>query len=183
MDLYFNTINKSKIREVNYLFKLKKKYVLHFLDHNITEILNPDIEYVIKEKVKSAYTYWRIPIIVEHGALEIEYFNKFPGALSKPMWDMMNDRICDLIPKSDSRRAKVISSVCYCNGKIIKSFRGETQGTISSSGKGKNGFQFDPIFIPDGSSMTYAQMNLEEKMALSQATKSYSQLIKFLDNI
>ncbi|MBI4930397.1 MAG: Dam family site-specific DNA-(adenine-N6)-methyltransferase [Bacteroidetes bacterium] len=88
-----------------------------------------------------------------------------------------------LIPIGESRKAKVISAVCYCDGKNIKIFIGETIGKISDKGRGSKGFQFDPIFIPTGSSITYAEMDLKEKMSFSQATKSYGALIAFLKTL
>jgi XTP/dITP diphosphohydrolase len=183
MDIYFNTVNTDKISEIKFLFKPHKKYACHFFKNNIVEILNNNIENVIKQKAISAYDNCRMPVIVEHGALEVEYFNNFPGALSKPMWDLMGDKICKLIPESESRKAKVISAVGYCDGKTIKTFIEGTNGEISAKGMGTNGFQFDPIFIPNGSDKTYAQMKLDEKMKFSQATKSYGKLIEFLETL
>ena len=183
MELYFNTVNKNKIREVEHIFSGYSDYELHFLNKGIIEVLSNNIQEVIKNKAISAYRYWKLPIIVEHGALEIEYFNKFPGALSKPMWDLMNDKICSLIPAKESRAAKVISAVCYCDGKKIHIFKGETTGNISDKGRGINGFQFDPIFIPNGDIKTYAEMDISEKMSFSQASKSYGQLITFLKTL
>lgn len=183
MNLYFNTINSDKRIEIDYIFSTHENFSANFLNRNITEALFSDITRVVRKKAIDAYSYWRLPVIVEHGALEVEYFNSFPGALSKPMWDLMNDKICSLIPKGESRVSKVISAVCYCDGKKIEIFIGETIGLISEKGRGSNGFQFDPIFIPDGSSKTYAEMNLDEKMLFSQATKSYNLLISFLNKI
>jgi XTP/dITP diphosphohydrolase len=180
MDIYINTVNESKIKEARFLFSSLKDFKLNFLNKEIKEVLTNDIQEVIKRKAISAYCYWKLPIIVEHGALEVEFFNNFPGALSKPMWDLMGDKICKLIPNGESRKAKVISAICYCDGKNIKTFLGETHGEISVSGKGKNGFQFDPIFIPKGSLKTYAQMDIIEKMKYSQATISYRKLSDYL---
>lgn len=59
---------------------------------------------------------------------------------------------------------------------------GITRGEISSEARGSYGFQFDPIFIPRGAAKTYAEMQLEDKMKYSQATKSYNKLIKFLSD-
>jgi len=181
MDLYFNTVNGDKIREIQFVFSKHRNISTKFLNREIVEVLSYNINMVVKQKAIDAYNYWRLPVIVEHGALEIEYLNHFPGALSKPMWDLMNDKICSLIPNGETRMAKVISAVCYCDGKKIEIFIGETIGTISHKGLGSNGFQFDPIFIPEGCSKTYAEMDLDEKMPYSQATKSYEKLISYLN--
>ncbi len=175
-------MNESKRGEVLYLFK-NTGYDINFLDYDVGEVLSNNVEYVVKKKVVEAYRYWRLPVIVEHGALEVECFNLFPGALSKPMWDMMNDKICELIPENEIRTANVLSCVGYCDGKIVKTFLGKTKGTITENGRGENGFQFDPIFCPNGSSKTYAEMRIEEKMSYSQAYFSYNLLIDFLNGI
>lgn len=179
MELFFNTINPTKQREISELFA---PYVceVKFLNHNVMEILSHDIKEVILEKSLSAFRKHQVPVIVEHGALIVEYFNEFPGALSKPMWDLMAGKICNLIPKGESRKAKVISAVCYCDGKKRHPFIAETEGEISISAKGSYGFQFDPIFIPAGSNETYAEMTQSEKLKYSQATKAYEQLQQFL---
>ena len=183
MIININTINESKVLEVKHIFKNENEIKINFLKYDIREILSNDIETVIRHKVITAYTYWKKPVIVEHGALEINYFNKFPGALSKPMWDLMGEKICTCIPNGQSKDATVISAVAYCDGKIIRSFIYKTPGSLSNKSLGNNGFQFDPIFIPNGSNKTYAEMDLKDKMVLSQATRSYGELIKFLKSI
>jgi len=179
MELFINTINSSKISEIKEIFN-NSDFSLKFLDYNITEILSHDLTDVIKKKAADAYAFWRVPIVVEHGALYIKYFNEFPGPLSKPMWDLMKDKICHLIPKGENRDAVVRSAVCYCDGKTRKVFIGETKGEISLIGRGTNGFQFDPIFIPEYIESTYAELKQFEKLKYSQATKAYNQLMSYL---
>lgn len=178
-ELFFNTINATKQSEIRELFAPFDCDV-KFLDFNITEILSHDIREVILAKSLAAFEKHQVPVIVEHGALEIDFFNKFPGALSKPMWNLMGAKICNLIPKGESRKAKVVSAVCYCDGKKRFPFFAETKGVISFEAKGCYGFQFDPIFIPEGSTITYAEMSQTDKLKYSQATKAYEQLQKYL---
>lgn len=179
MNLYFNTINQSKQKEITELFSPFDCEV-KFLTYDITEILSDNIENVILSKSLDAFRKHQRPVIVEHGALVIDYLNGFPGALSKPMWNLMEGKICSLIPKGESRRAKVVSAVCYCDGRNRYPFVAETVGVISDRPKGTFGFQFDPIFIPDGASKTYAEMPQTEKLQYSQAAKAYEKLQLFL---
>ena len=179
MNLYFNTINKSKQKEITELFS-PFDCDIKFLTYEITEILSHDIEKVILSKALDAFRKHQVPVVVEHGALVIDYLNSFPGALSKPMWDLMEGKICSLIPPGESRKAKVISAVCYCDGRKRHPFIAETEGEISDISKGDLGFQFDPIFIPKGASKTYAEMSQTEKLKYSQASKAYEQLQTFL---
>lgn len=179
-ELFFNTINKSKQSEIMELFA-SFECVVKFLDYSITEILSHDIREVILAKSLIAFEKHQVPVIVEHGALVVDFFNGFPGALSKPMWDLMEGKICDLIPEGETRKAKVISAVCFCDGKKRYPFFAETGGEIALQAKGSYGFQFDPIFIPEGATVTYAEMLQTEKLKYSQATKAYEQLQKHLN--
>lgn len=174
--LYFNTINQIKIREIREIFP-SSSWELKFLKASIMEILSEDVEEVIKAKAAEAYKMCRVPVIVEHGALSIDYFNGFPGALSKPMWDLMDDKICKLIPGGESRTCKALSGVCYCDGKSRIVVVGQTKGVLSFEGRGSNGFQWDPIFIPDGEMRTFGEMSQSEKLKYSQAAKAYNKLI------
>ncbi len=177
--LYFNTVNRHKMAEISTIFS-DVDVEIKFLEHNIQEVLSHNLETVIKSKAEEAYKACRVPVIVEHGALCIEYLNNFPGALSKPMWDLMDAKICKLIPYGETRAASVYSGVCYCDGKVRKSFIEKTEGTIAIEGRGTFGFQFDPIFIPNGVTLTYAEMALDEKLKHSQAVKAYNMLKKEL---
>lgn len=173
--LFFNTINTVKIREIREIFN-DFDGELGFLEKNVTEILSPKLDEVIRAKAAEAYKFARVPVIVEHGGLEIEYLNNYPSALSKPMWDMLEDKICALIPSSASRKATAKSAVCYCDGITYKICFGETEGVISQKRLGSQGFQWDPIFIPNGSTKTYAEMEQTEKLTYSQAMKAYTNL-------
>jgi XTP/dITP diphosphohydrolase len=175
--LYFNTINPIKIKEITEIFSTKNCEI-RFLRYPIVEILSNNVEELILIKAADAYKKCRVPIIVEHGALCIDYFNGFPGALSKPMWDLMGDTICKLIPKGQTRTAKAVSAVCYCDGKRRITQIGETNGTIALNGMGDNGFQWDPIFIPENHSKTFGQMEQSEKLKFSQAAKAYNKLFE-----
>ena len=180
--LYFNTVNRTKVAEIQEIFANCDREV-KFLNYPVIEILSENIETVIKAKAADAYKLCRVPVVVEHGALCIEYLNDFPGALSKPMWDLMGDKICKLIPDGATRRAKVLSGVCFCDGMTRKVFIGETSGTIATEERGTGGFQWDPIFIPDTETRTYAEMDQTEKLKFSQAVKAYSKLKEALNII
>ena len=175
--LFFNTINPVKVKEITEIFN-DYEGEIGFLNNNITEILSPKLDEVIKAKAAQAYKFSKVPVIVEHGGLEIEFLNNYPSALSKPMWDMLEDKICQLIPSFDNRKAIAKSAVCYCDGIKYMICFGQTEGKISHKRLGTQGFQWDPIFIPNGSTKTYAQMEQSEKLKFSQAMKAYSELKK-----
>ena len=60
-------------------------------------------------------------------------------------------------------KAKARLAVGFHDGKKTHIFIGEVEGSISEEMKGKNGFGWDPIFIPNGQKKTYAQLSFVEK--------------------
>jgi XTP/dITP diphosphohydrolase len=62
----------------------------------------------------------------------------------------------------------------------VKTFFGEARGSIAMEPKGKTGFGYDPVFVPDGFSRTFAEMAGEEKDRLSHRGKAIEKLAQFL---
>jgi XTP/dITP diphosphohydrolase len=180
MKLYFVTSNEHKKREVKqYVKDLNIK--LEFFNKKIQEILDFDLQSIVKNKCFQAFEEVRLPCVVEHGGLEINSLNGFPSGISKVFWDKLGEKICTIIPMDDRRAtAKVI--IGYCNGKNIKTFTGITNGMISLEPKGIEGFQWDPIFIPDGSSKTLSELGIEGKKKFAPAPKAWKQLSQEINN-
>ena len=61
-----------------------------------------------------------------------------------------------------------------------QAFEGEVVGEVVAVPRGTNGFGYDPIFIPQGKAITFAEMNLSEKNQVSHRKKAVLQLIDFL---
>ena len=64
------------------------------------------------------------------------------------------------------------------NGKNYSSI-GEVKGRIANTKKGNNGFGYDPIFIPDGYSETFAQMKPKLKMSIDHRSKAFHKIKNF----
>lgn len=173
--LYFNTVNPHKIEEIKLIFRDSKRPIA-FLHHQVVEIISVELEEIIRRKAAAAYEAHRVPVIVEHGGLFIEHLKGFPGALSKPMWDMLDTMICDLLPRGVSRKAWAGSAVCYCDGRHRLVHVEKVEGEIAEAKRGIHGFQWDPIFIPKGESRTFGEMDTAEKLKHSQAAKAYREL-------
>jgi XTP/dITP diphosphohydrolase len=62
-------------------------------------------------------------------------------------------------------------------------FEGICKGTILSDQQGGEGFGYDPVFVPDGSTKSFAEMTMDEKNLFSHRKKAVSKLIDFLSNI
>lgn len=62
-------------------------------------------------------------------------------------------------------------------------FEGRVDGTIIESPRGGEGFGYDPVFVPDGFSETFAEMSAEQKNKISHRGRAMAKLIEFLQNI
>jgi XTP/dITP diphosphohydrolase len=179
MILYFVTSNENKKREAK-LYVKDLNIQLKFFHKKIQEILDFDLQSIVKNKCFQAFEEIRRPCVVEHGGLEIAALNEFPSGLSKVFWDKLGGKICSLIHNEDRRAtAKVI--IGYCNGKNIKTFIGITTGEISTEPRGKEGFQWDPIFIPEGATKTLSELGIEGKKKFAPAPKAWKLLSEELN--
>lgn len=62
-------------------------------------------------------------------------------------------------------------------------FEGRVEGTIATAESGSEGFGYDPLFVPSGEIITFAQMSAEAKNAISHRGRAVAELVKFLDTI
>ena len=69
-------------------------------------------------------------------------------------------------------------SICYLN-KTIASVLGKVEGNISHKPRGRNGFGYDPIFIPNGHKRTFAQMSKSYKYKIDHRAKAFKKIKKF----
>lgn len=179
MTLYFVTMNDYKPKEVTEYLS-GTGIGLSVVRYPIQEILNLDMEVIVRDKVLKAYQYLGRPCVVEHGGLLIAGLKGLPGGLSKVVWDTVGDQICTFLQPGTSRAAVARSVIGYCDGCNISIFTGDTSGTIADCQKGAYAFQWDPVFIPDGQSKTYAELGFPEKGRYSQAAKAWAKLVNHL---
>lgn len=154
--LYFVTGNKNKFFEVKSL--LEDIAELKHFKTELTEIQADTLEKIAEYKVREAYSKLRQPVIVEDSGLFINSLNGFPGPYSKYVYKTIgNSGILKLMENIEDRGAIFRAVVAYYDGNILKSFVGEVYGTISKEERGKGGFGYDPIFIPEGYNITFAE--------------------------
>jgi XTP/dITP diphosphohydrolase len=165
-----------------------------FVDFRVSEIptdepLEIDLVEMVHHKARSAYKNLLAPCIVEHAGLifEKDLSNGFPGGLTQPMWDALSTDEFLARTSAAGERAVARSVVGYCDGMQVKTFVGETYGTLAANARGTCGFYWDVLFCPDGGNgKTYAEIasegsaGLTEKLSLSQSTKALSQFVSYL---
>jgi XTP/dITP diphosphohydrolase len=177
-DWYYNSSNEAKVREALHFFGSSGR--LGILRHPVTEILDTELERVVLAKAADAYRALRVPVIVEHGALCIDFLNKLPGALVKPTWMALGERLCLLVPPGEPRTGAALSALCYCDGRKREVILRKVEGEIAPERRGSGGFHWDPVFIPRGETRTLAELPIDEKLRLSASGHAYAELRRHL---
>lgn len=163
-EILFITGNNKKAEEVRAITGLN--VVAKNLD--ISEIQSLSVEDVAKAKALSAFQITGCPIIVDDTGMSIDALNGLPGALVVWFLDILKpEGILKLLTNESNRKASVSTCIAYADKTGVFAFTGIIYGEISGSLKGENGFGYDPIFIPDGYSKTYAEMTSDEKNQIS----------------
>jgi len=192
--LLIGTNNKGKYKEIKDLlpkyiktystseFKLKspKEDGMTFIENSI-----------IKSKYFSKKT--RLICLADDSGLEIDILDKNPGIYSA-RWGGKNadfkkaiNRVYKELSKKDKNwknkkiKARFICalSICYLDKKIA-SVMGKVEGYISSKSKGKNGFGYDPIFIPKNRRKTFGEMSSIQKYKIDHRFVAFKKIKKFL---
>ena len=127
-----------------------------------------EVEQVISYKAKHAFQMLGArSVIVEDTGLHIEAWNGLPGALVRWFLDTVGvDGICAMMSAYDNRKAIAKTLVATYDGQLSV-FSGSIEGRIAATPSGEGGFGWDPIFIPEGATRTFAEMSGYEKDAYS----------------
>lgn len=165
------TGNKNKIKEFEYILGFK----IENIDLELEEIQSIDVEEVARHKARTAYNILQKPVIVEDTGVYFEELNGLPGALIKFFVKNLSlEKICSLI--GENRKAKTIACIVFFDGEKEIIVKGETKGVIAKQPRGNNGFGWDPIFIPEGYSKTFAELTSEEKQSKFMRQEAIAEL-------
>lgn len=139
----------------------------------LPEIQATDVAKVAKFKAEAAYKALQKPVLVDDTGLYIDAWGDLPGALIAWFLENVgNDGILKMLEGWDNRAAKVVTALGYCDENGSQVFVGELNGSIAEMSKGENGFGYDPIFIPENQSKTFAEMTAEEKDTISMRARA-----------
>jgi XTP/dITP diphosphohydrolase len=186
--LIFATNNPNKVSEVKAI--LEGKFIVISLKEAAIEIDIPEpydtIEENAREKARVVYQLTNQNCFSEDTGLEAEALNGAPGVKSaryageRRSFENNIDKLLRKLENKNSRKAQFRTVICLIlNGKE-KIFEGICKGIIIAERRGASGFGYDPVFIPDGSAKTFAEMTMEEKNIFSHRKKAIEKLITFL---
>src|SRR3989344_3037363 len=177
MVLYFITGNKNKFSEVKAIIPIVEQ-----LDIDLPEIQALDAKEIIRAKLLGALDYKKEEFIVEGTSLYFDCLNGLPGPLIK--WFMKtigNKGLSDIAEKLANGKAQAKTMIGYAKEKDdIHFFEGVVEGKIVQP-QVASGFGWDPIFLPDGHTKTFAEMDKTEKNEISMRRMALDKLREFLD--
>lgn len=175
----FVTGNKSKAREVQRILDIP----IEIKELDLPEIQEIDLEKVALHKLSLAFEIVKSPVIIDDVSMEIDAWNAFPGPLIKWMLkagDGEASVLLKMLGNEKNRKATAKLAVGFHDGEKAHLFVGKAEGKIASEIMGENGFGWDPVFVPDGSDLSYAQMDLSEKDKISHRGRALSKFKDFL---
>lgn len=191
MKLVFATHNSNKLKEIQQL--VPEFIELVSLDNiGCTEEI-PEIAKTLEgnAKIKADYVTknYKLPCFADDTGLLVNSLNGEPGIYSARYAGPQNDSqanmtklLSNLIGKNDrSAHFKTVIAL-NLNGET-HIFEGIIDGEIIEDKKGKNGFGYDPIFVPNGYNETFAQLPLSVKNDISHRGQAFKKLIAYLNNI
>jgi len=181
--ILFVSKNKNKFIEASYIlssFNIK----LEWAPYSKLEIQSSSLIDIASFAAKNAFESIKKPLIVEDDGLFIKVLKGFPGPFSSYIYSTIGlNGILKLMEGVDDRECFFESAVAFCDQNINKVFVGRVYGEISRVIKGSYGFGFDPIFIPKGENLTFAEMPLNYKCSISHRAVALRDFAKwFLKN-
>jgi XTP/dITP diphosphohydrolase len=180
MKIAFVSNNLHKVEELKILLKDGPIDVVQ-VSEKIEELQTQDDEKLVKDKLLKAFAITGKPVFVEHTGLHINYLNGFPGGLTEIFWEKLkHEKFAELVGNLPDNTLTAKTSIGYCDGKCIYFFSGEISGTVPKSPRGPLEFQWDSVFIPDGSDKTFAEMGTVEKNKISMRKIAYDKFLQFL---
>lgn len=186
--LVFATNNKNKAAEIQSL--LGNTFIIKTLSEvGVTEDI-PETGDTLEEnaKIKSTYIHKLLScdVFSDDTGLEVSALNGAPGVYSaryagpeKSDSKNMSLLINKLSSFTDKRAQFRTVISLYKNGQHY-TFQGIVKGTICNSKRGESGFGYDPIFIPIGSKLTFAEMDSQTKNSISHRGQAIKKMIAFL---
>ncbi len=115
------------------------------------------------------------PALADDSGLEVFALDGRPGVRSAR--DFTPETLLTAMKGQTNREARFVSYVALCIEGTLLVASGELTGTLTEAPRGKNGFGYDPIFVPTGESRTLAEMSETEKNAISHRARAVEALM------
>lgn len=188
MKLVFATANENKVREISQLVGEKiqlggLKDIGCFEDVPET---SDTIEGNAIQKAQYVFDKYGVDCFAEDTGLEIfaldmrpgVYTARYAGEAKDPNANMA--KVLDELQDKNGREARFKTVIAYIKNGELHTFEGVVNGTIAKEKRGSGGFGYDPVFMPEDESRTFAQMTDEEKNRISHRARALFKFLNFL---
>lgn len=189
MKLLFCSSNIGKTQEIQYKFG-GSITIQNLLDIGCTEEIPETADtFAGNALLKARYGYenFKVACFSDDSGLEVTALNNAPGVYSAryagiPKSDTRNmDKLLFELQGVKNRDACFKTVISYIDSfGNASSFEGKIEGEILEEKRGSQGFGYDPIFLPNGYTKTFAEMNLAEKSNLSHRSIALEKFYSFL---
>lgn len=188
MKIVFATNNAHKLSEVKAV--LGDGFELVTLrEVGITEDI-PETGATLEENAsqKARYVYDRtgLDCFADDTGLEVEALDGRPGVRSARYageghdFKANNRKLIAELEGKENRSARFRTVISLIRGGVEQQVEGIVRGVIATEESGTEGFGYDPLFIPEGSNVTFAEMSAEAKNAISHRGRAVAALVKIL---
>jgi len=186
-ELVFATNNQHKTAEVRQLLGEQYK-ILNLGDIGCTTDI-PETGHTFAENaaLKTSYVqlHYQMDCFADDSGLEVEALNNEPGIYSARYAGEGGDKAnLELVLKKmegqANRKARFRTVVSLVQNNQNYLFEGVINGTLRAESTGVKGFGYDPIFQPEGYTITFAEMSMQQKNEISHRAQAMNKLIAFL---
>ena len=188
MKIVFATHNAHKVSEVQAVLGSEYQLVTA-TEAGITEEIpetQPTIEGNALQKARYVYEHTGLNCFADDTGLEVEALNGAPGVYSA-RYAGEHVRYSDnkvLLLKNlagcENRKARFRTVIALIVDGKEYLFEGRVEGAIATEPHGEGGFGYDPLFVPEGSQLTFAEMSSEAKNKISHRGRAVAKLVAFL---
>lgn len=186
--IIFATNNKHKLKEVEEIFG-KKVGIISLTDIGCTEDIpetSDTLEGNAALKVQYVFDKFHMDCFADDTGLEIEALSGKPGVYSaryagEPSNSQNNIRkVLHEMEGVSNRKAQFRTVIAFSEGGIIHYFEGVIKGQIAHEPRGNAGFGYDPIFIPENHTESFAELNPEIKNSISHRARAVKEFTTYL---
>lgn len=187
MKIVFATNNLNKIKEVQALLPPTIQ-IVGLSDIGCIEDIpetSTTIEGNAMQKANYIKEHYGFDCFADDTGLEVESLHGAPGVYSARYAGEAKDANANMdkllkeLKEKENRKAQFKTVIALLSNGKVKTFTGICPGFITEDKRGKGGFGYDPVFLPDGYTETFAELSLSEKNKIGHRGKAVRQLIEY----
>ena len=189
MKLVIATKNKGKKREIEALLEGLPIEIYALTDFpEVADVVEDadTLEGNARKKALASFDHFNMPALADDTGLEVEALDGRPGVYSARYAGEDGNAVanrallCKEMTDKENRAAKFRTVMAFMDGETVHYFEGVCDGRILDHEVGDGGFGYDPLFIPDGYEITFAEMPANQKNQISHRGRALQKFVEFL---